>query len=52
MNSLQKQQVEDLLEDFDIQLNKLRKKFHKTLQKYEAHRLNTLKKLVSQIKNS
>ncbi len=52
MNSPQKQQVQKLLKDFDHQMDDLRRRFHVVLQKYEASRVENLKKIISQIKSS
>lgn len=51
MNTVPKQQVQELLEEFDIEMDRLRLKFHAVLKKYETNRVEHLKKVISQIKS-
>jgi len=52
MNSTQKQQVKELLSDFDTEMDKLRHKFHAIIKNYEAKRVEHLKNIIAQIKSS
>lgn len=47
----QKKAIEELLSEFDTEMDRLRKKFHNTLQKYESSRVEHLKKVISKIQS-
>lgn len=51
MNSTQKQQVKELLSDFDIEMDRLRHKFHSIIKNYEAKRVEHLKEIISNLKS-
>lgn len=48
--SSQQQAVKELLGEFDNDIDHLTKKFHAILKKYEAKKVEHLKKLISEIK--
>lgn len=49
--SPQQKAIEELLSEFDTEMDRLRKKFHTVLKKYEENRVEHLKKVISQIKS-
>lgn len=51
MNSTQKQQVQELLSEFDIEMDRLRRKFHSIIKTYEAKRVEHLKQIISNIQS-
>ncbi len=52
MQISQKQRaVDELLSEFDSEMNRLRHKFHAVLKKYEEHRVEHLKNIISNIQS-
>lgn len=49
--SQEQKAVDELLSEFDSEMNKLRKKFHIIIKKYEQNRIEHLRDLVSKIKS-